>query len=249
MQNTNQLKNNSKAELSIAEMFDRIAFRYDFLNALLSMGQDRRWRKKLVSWLPSSSDAKLLDVACGTGDILQATLEQRTDYKEFVGIDISKEMLKIADKKLGEKFHSQKKSLTLKEMSAEILEFPNNSFDAISIGFGLRNVQDKEKALKEFLRVMKPGASLFVLEFFNSSSGLMSKLFHFYFHFILPFVGGLFSDKKAYSYLPRSVETFYGLDEFSTLLQYLGFQEGRRKVFLWGACVLVEAKKHQRPPI
>jgi len=246
MQNTKS-ENSSKGELSIAEMFDRIAFRYDFLNSLLSMRQDKRWRKKLVSWLPKGSNAKLLDVACGTGDILQTTLDRRPDYSECVGVDISKEMLKIADKKLSENFKEQKKSLVLKEMSAEFLDLPSHNFDAISIGFGLRNVQNKENALHEFLRVLKPGGSLFILEFFNSSSGLMTKLFRFYFHFILPFIGGLFSDKKAYSYLPRSVENFYSLEEFSNLLSCVGFQQGRRKVFLWGACVLVEAKKQNEP--
>ena len=230
-------------------MFDRIAFRYDFLNSLLSMGQDRRWRKVLVSWLPKGSNAKLLDVACGTGDILQTTLNGRRDYQNFVGVDISKEMLKIANQKLRVNFQSRAKSLTLKEMSAESLDLESNQFDAVSIGFGLRNVQDKEKALREFHRVLKPGGSLYILEFFNCSSGFMTKLFRFYFHFILPFIGGIFSDKKAYTYLPRSVENFYSLEEFSNLLACLGYQEGRRKVFLWGACVLVEARKHNGPPI
>lgn len=232
----------SKQELSIAEMFDRIAFRYDFLNSLLSMRQDKRWRAKLVSWLPQKENARLLDVACGTGDILQSTLRGRSDYTEFVGADISQEMLKLADKKLREEFHSQKKPLTLKHMSAEQLELAEHSFDALTIGFGLRNVQDKEKALGEFHRVLKAGASLFVLEFFNVRKGLMYHLFRFYFHYILPFIGGLFSDKKAYTYLPKSVETFYSLEEFKPVLERNGFQFIRSKVFLWGACVLVEAR-------
>ncbi len=232
-----------KGEIGIAEMFDRIASRYDFLNTLLSAGQDRRWRKTLVSWLPRVKQGKLLDVACGTGDILLTTLQGRRDYNDFTGVDISKQMLKLAEQKLQTPMKSQKKSLLLKSMSAERLKLQDASFDALTIGFGLRNVQDKERALHEFCRVLKPGGSLFVLEFFSVHSGLMSKLFRFYFHVILPRIGGLFSDKAAYEYLPRSVESFYTLKEFGEVLPRHGFTLQRSKVFLWGACVLVEARK------
>ena len=238
-----QKKPLGKTELSIAEMFDRIALRYDFLNALLSMRQDRRWRKQLVAWLPTPANAQLLDVACGTGDIMLTTLEQRTNYQNYVGVDISQAMLKLAEQKLAVPMRDKHKTFSLKAMSAESLSLASNTFDAVSIGFGLRNVQDKDKALAEFFRVLKPGAPLLVLEFFTFTSGLMSKLFRFYFHNILPFIGGLFSDKQAYSYLPRSVETFYTQEEFSKVLTHHGFKLGRRQVFLWGACVLVEASK------
>ncbi len=223
-------------ELSVAEMFDRIAFRYDFLNSLLSMRQDKRWRKELVKSLPKVQNGHLLDVACGTGDVIQSAYTFRKDYTFFTGIDISKEMLKIAEKKL-------KPEVCLKEMSAELLNFKDSTFDAITISFGLRNVQNKEKALKEFLRVLKPGSSLLILEFFNAPSGFMSYLFRFYFHVILPIIAALFSDKKAYSYLPHSVETFYKLEELKKILSDLGFEFKRQKTFLWGACTLIELSK------
>ena len=237
-----KMKNqDSPSEMSIAEMFDRIAFRYDFLNALLSMKQDRRWRRILASWLPQGEQGSLLDVACGTGDVLQTVMQRRKNFTSFVGVDISKEMLKLAEKKLGPEV--QAPSLVLKPMSAEALNFPPQSFDALTISFGLRNVHDKEKALREFHRVLKTGASLLVLEFFQSPPGLMNRLFRFYFHVLLPWIGGIFSDKKAYAYLPRSVENFYTVPEFTEVLQKNGFELTRKKVFLWGACVLVEAKK------
>lgn len=243
MQNASGKKTGSQLDMNIEDMFDRIAFRYDFLNSLLSLRQDRRWRRKLVSALPEVQEGKLLDIACGTGDVLQTALRQRKDYVDFTGVDISKAMLALADKKLTKSFLFEKKSLTLKQMSAESLSFADNSFDALTISFGLRNVENKEKALSEFLRILKPGASLFVLEFFNSSSGFMSKVFRFYFHVILPFVGGVFSDKKAYSYLPQSVDRFYTLPEFQKRVSQLGFENIQSKTFLWGACVLVEARK------
>lgn len=233
-------------EKTIADMFDRIASRYDFLNSLLSMRQDRRWRHKLISWLPPVNEGRLLDVACGTGDILKTAFLNRKDYVNFVGVDISKEMLKLAEKKLNDLGlkNSNQTSLTLNAMSAEKLEFPDQSFDAVTISFGLRNVGDKERALEEFKRVLKPGGKLFVLEFFQSKSGILSHLFRFYFHFILPLIGALFSDKKAYTYLPKSVDSFYEIQEFSKILEKKGFLKSRQKIFLWGACVLVEASKH-----
>ena len=182
-------------ESTIAEMFDRIAPRYDFLNSLLSMRQDRRWRTQLASWLPPAYKGKILDVACGTGDVLQTVFEKRKDFTNFVGVDISKEMLKVADKKL-----EAIEGLRLEQQSAETLKFKNKEFDAVTISFGLRNVQNKEKALEEFHRVLKKGGTLLVLEFFQSKTGLLSKLFRFYFHYILPMIGSVFSDKKAYKY-------------------------------------------------
>ncbi len=233
-----------KEELNVQSMFDKIAARYDLLNALLSFQQDKRWRKKLMTWLPKRQNGSILDVACGTGDVLAQALKQRTDYQDLVGVDISQQMLNLADKKLNQSLKKEpKKSVLLRQMSAEELDFPSSKFDALTISFGLRNVHDKEKALREFFRVLKPKGSLFILEFFPSSSGFMNKVFQLYFHHILPFIGGLLSDKQAYSYLPRSVEGFYSLGDLESLLAKIGFQKGRKKVFLWGSCVLVELVK------
>lgn len=233
-----------KEELIVQSMFDKIAARYDLLNALLSFQQDKRWRKKLMSWLPKRQNGTILDVACGTGDILDQVLKQRADYQELVGVDISQQMLNLADKKLSSSLKKTPKNFVLlRQMSAEELDFPTAKFDAVTISFGLRNVHDKEKALREFFRVLKPKSSLFILEFFPSSSGLMNAVFQLYFHHILPFIGGLLSDKQAYSYLPRSVEGFYSLSELESLLGKIGFQRSRKKVFLWGSCILLEVVK------
>lgn len=233
----------SESPLTIEAMFDRIAYRYDFMNSLLSFQQDKRWRKYLARQLPEGESLSLLDIATGTGDIICTISQRRQDYVNFTGTDISKGMLSLAKKKLSEEKSLEKKSLQLDIMSAEELKFSSETFDAITFSFGLRNVNDKKKALRECFRVLKPGASLLILEFFNSSSGFMSWIFNFYFHYILPFVGGIFSDKKAYSYLPKSVESFYTLEEFGKIISPIGFQRKDQKVFLWGACALVHLQK------
>lgn len=223
-------------EKTIENMFDRIAGRYDLLNALLSMRQDARWRRKLVSWLPERERGAILDIACGTGDILATVLKQRPDYSSCVGVDISENMLAIAGKKLGNK-------VRLEKGSAENLVCSDDSFDAVSIGFGLRNIIDKKKTLVECFRVLKPGGALFILEFFPVPSGVLNTLFQFYFKQVLPRIGACLSDRKAYLYLPRSVEGFYTPSELGTLLEQIGFSNGRRKSFLFGSCMLWEAKK------
>lgn len=226
----------AEQETTIADMFDRIAGRYDTLNALLSLRQDARWRNVLVSWLPKRQNGSVLDVACGTGDILTTITRRRPDYRSLVGVDISENMLTLARKKLGD-------SAKLQKMSAEELSLPEESFDAVSIGFGLRNVVNKEKALSEFFRVLKPGGVLLILEFFPMDSGILNRLFQFYFQQILPLIGGLLSDRMAYRYLPRSVGTFYTPLALAGRLRTTGFQMGRQRSFLFGSCRLVEARK------
>ena len=237
----NSSQHNKNSDFTITEMFDRIAFRYDFLNRLLSCQQDKRWRKQMVAWLPQREDGALLDVACGTGDVLLTAIRARKDYSEFVGVDISKNMLGLAEKKLLR--YSQSTSIMLKKFSAEKLKFPDEKFDSVTIAFGLRNVVNKEKAIAEFFRVLKPGASLFILEFFPAPSNLVNLLFKLYFHYILPFIGGILSDRKAYTYLPKSVASFYTLHELQKRLAQIGFLSGRQKLYLWGSCVLLEVRK------
>lgn len=228
------------SEKNVARMFDGIAKRYDFLNALLSAKQDARWRRKLASRLPTVEDGAMLDVATGTGDVAFTCMKAHPEYSRFVGVDISKNMLEIAREKSQQKKLS---SLELKQMTAESLDFPAETFNALSISFGLRNVVDKEKALTEFLRVLKPGGTLLILEFFIPKTGLMSKVFQFYFKHILPHIGGLFSDKAAYKYLPESVNSFYTSNELHKSLSAKGGIVTKEINWLFGACRLVEATK------
>lgn len=228
-------------EGQIAAMFDRVAPRYDFLNALLSLKQDRRWRGILVALIPFKPAGSLLDVATGTGDVVFAAMTQRKEYAGFTGVDISEKMLALA----GLKSHEQKLAnmVQFRQMSAEKLELPDGSFDCVTISFGLRNVVDKEAALKEFSRVLKPKGTLLIMEFFTPRSSVMAKIFDFYFRNILPVIGGLFSDREAYTYLPRSVSGFYSPDQLRGALYRAGFLVNQEVSFLFGACKIIQARR------
>lgn len=234
-------KLNAKAqnEAVIAEMFDRIAPRYDFLNRLLSFRQDQRWRKELVRVLPTVSNGSLLDVATGTGDVLLQIACSSKQFSKLHGVDISSKMLNIAQQK------AKKKGINVnfELMSAEDLKFLDQSFEAVTISFGLRNVVDKKKGLEEFYRVLKPEGRLVILEFFSPKSNFFAPLYSFYFKQILPKIGAILSDRSAYSYLPASVDAFYSSDELRTILISCGFKKVSLKKFLFGNCLLICADK------
>lgn len=229
------------SEQHIANMFNRIAKRYDFLNRLLSLRQDVRWRKHLVAQLPDRQGLQLLDVATGTGDVLIAAAQTHPSYANFIGVDISQGMLDIAREKVARQVPSLPHRLEM--MSAESLNVTNETMDAVTISFGLRNVVDKEKAIQEFSRVLKSNGNLLILEFFIPKNGILGGLFQFYFHNILPRLGALFSDRDAYRYLPESVGSFYTMGELEAKLKVSGLQVTRVRNFLFGACKLVTCKK------
>jgi demethylmenaquinone methyltransferase/2-methoxy-6-polyprenyl-1,4-benzoquinol methylase len=167
------------SEALVGNMFDRIAKRYDFLNHLLSLSQDKKWRKELIEAVPFRPDGALLDVATGTGDLLFAAGRSRREYKHFAGVDISEGMLALAKEKLTKESSTLQNKTTFTTMSAEVLKFPDQTFDCVTISFGLRNVIDKERALAEFFRVLKPNGYLLILEFFPPQTGMMSRVFIF----------------------------------------------------------------------
>lgn len=230
-----------ESEIKIAGMFDRIAPRYDLLNRLLSARQDQRWRRHLVRNVPHRPGGTYVDVATGTGDVLQAVAAQHEEYGQFVGVDISNQMLKLAEKKCAAEVQAGR--ARFENMSAERLQFPDASVDALSISFGLRNVVRKDHALGEFQRVLKKGGVLLILEFFIPKRGLAGAAFQLYFHHILPFIGGLLSDRSAYTYLPQSVGSFYSPEDLREKLYDRGFVIDSVKNFLFGACRLVRATR------
>jgi demethylmenaquinone methyltransferase/2-methoxy-6-polyprenyl-1,4-benzoquinol methylase len=230
-----------ESEITIAAMFDKIAGRYDFLNRLLSGRQDQRWRKRLIREIPTRTNGSFLDVATGTGDVVLGAALKRTEYQHFEGVDISEKMLELARVKA--KSNPLTRPLIFKKMSAENLEYKDQSFDCVTISFGLRNVVNKERAISEFSRVLKPGGHLMILEFFIPKDGFFGKAFQFYFHSVLPKIGGLFSSRDAYTYLPKSVASFYSPIELDKKLAQYGLGVVKGASWLFGAVRLVHAEK------
>ena len=215
----------------VSEMFNRIAVTYDFLNHFLSAGIDRSWRKRAVKILSELKPKIILDVACGTADF--AIEIAKLNPEKITGIDLSENMLAIGRNKI------QKKNLTDKiELIAgdcESLPFTDNKFDAVTVGFGVRNFMNPLKGLKEINRVMKPAGKLAVLEFSKPENILVSKLFNFYFRIFCPFIGGLISkDRNAYKYLQFSVEKFPDGKKFLALMETAGFIETFQKKLTFG---------------
>ncbi len=220
-------------DLTTAALFNRIAPRYDFLNHLLSMRQDKRWRRRLARRVPDRAGLKLLDVATGTGDVIVACRQGKRHPPHCTGIDIAPAMLSRAEVKLSD-------TADLHLMSATSLSFPANSFDVVTIAFGLRNVSDPPQALREFRRVLKKNGQLLVLEFFNLERGFFAPFFNLYTRQMLPRIAALFSDRAAYRYLPRSVAGFYRVDELVHLADTCGLRGGEHEFFLHGAVALLQ---------
>jgi len=231
---------NPCSQREVSSMFDDISAKYDFLNGLLSLHQDKRWRKELLKQVPQSKGGHFLDVATGTGDVLIACEKAGKGYGTYTGVDISPGMLGVAEKKI------KQGSLTAKvfEQSAEALRFEKNSLDCLTISFGLRNVNNRDRALELFRELLKPGASLIILEFFLPEKKILSNLFMIYFRYILPQIGGIFSSKKAYTYLPESLRSFYSAKQLSQKLKDLGMTCKTRKSFIFGSCELLVFQKN-----
>jgi len=230
-----------ESEAKIAAMFDRVAPRYDLLNRLLSARQDQRWRRQLTAMVPYRPGGRYLDVATGTGDVLLSVARARAEYQEHLGVDISGEMLAEAQKKATASGLAPVPQL--RQMSAERLVLADGAFDCLSISFGLRNVVRRDQALREFYRVLGPGGVLLILEFFLPRKGLLAWFFQLYFHRILPFIGGLLSDREAYRYLPESVGSFYTPEAMRAALYQQGFTVATTQSYLFGACRLIQAVK------
>jgi demethylmenaquinone methyltransferase/2-methoxy-6-polyprenyl-1,4-benzoquinol methylase len=210
----------SKKE-QVAQMFDNIAPKYDFLNHFLSLGIDVLWRKKAIRLLKKLQPKQILDIATGTGDFAFEALSLNPD--KITGVDISAGMLEIGKRKIKERGLQDKMEFLLAD--SESLPFDNNTFDAITVAFGVRNFENLRKGLKDMHRVLKPNGSVVILEF-SKPKGFPIKQFYFlYFMHILPFIGKLVSkDKTAYSYLPESVQAFPEGNKFVQILADCGFQ-------------------------
>jgi demethylmenaquinone methyltransferase/2-methoxy-6-polyprenyl-1,4-benzoquinol methylase len=225
----------------VSTMFDRIAPYYDFLNRLLSLGIDTIWRKKAINLLKADHPQKILDVATGTADVaIEAA--NRLSPQQIVGIDISVEMLEVGRKKIKRK--GLQEIITLKEGDSENLPFPDNTFDALTVAFGVRNFENLEQGLREMQRVLKPGGKVVILEFSKPSTFPFRQLYQFYFKNILPFIGKFTSkDPKAYRYLYESVQAFPDGDQFLNILSQTGYKSNRCIPLTLGVCSIYLGEK------
>lgn len=223
-------KNASKKE-QVAEMFDNISHKYDFLNHFLSAGIDILWRKRAIKLLKPYQPKVILDVATGTADFAIEALALKPE--KIIGIDISEGMLAHGREKL--KKRKLDHIITLQSGDSEGLPFMENTFDAVIVAFGVRNFENLEKGLTNINRVLKPGAPIVVLEFSKPKAFPIKQLYNFYSNFALPLVGKLISkDKAAYTYLPESVSAFPEGKDFIKILSLSGFKKCRHIPLTFG---------------
>jgi demethylmenaquinone methyltransferase/2-methoxy-6-polyprenyl-1,4-benzoquinol methylase len=225
----------------VSKMFDNIAPYYDFLNRLLTLRIDVLWRKKAIKELEATQPKRILDVATGTADVT-IMMAKQLKVDKIIGMDISKEMLAVGRKKVLKKELAD--TITLEHGDSENLPYEDNSFDAATVAFGVRNFEDLKKGLSEIKRVIKPGGQLVVLEFSKPTMFPFKQGFNFYFKYILPLIGRITSkDPKAYDYLYRSVQVFPDGDAFLDILQQTGFNNTKCKQLSLGICSIYTAQR------
>jgi demethylmenaquinone methyltransferase/2-methoxy-6-polyprenyl-1,4-benzoquinol methylase len=207
--------------LGSGAMFDAIAARYDTLNRILSLGMDQGWRRKAVAALALPSNARVLDLATGTGDLAIAIAQTHPD-STVVGVDPSRNMLAEGVRKIGDIKLSDR--VDLLEGDAQALSFEDETFDGVTIAFGIRNVPDRAKALREMARVTRTGGRVAVLELSEPRSGMLGVLARTYVHEIVPRVGGFLSGAKEYRYLQKSIAAFPPAAEFAQMMEDAGLK-------------------------
>ncbi|HEX7512379.1 MAG TPA: bifunctional demethylmenaquinone methyltransferase/2-methoxy-6-polyprenyl-1,4-benzoquinol methylase UbiE [Candidatus Methylomirabilis sp.] len=225
----------------VERMFSAIAPRYDFLNRLLSAGRDRVWRREAIRATRLPTDGRLLDVCTGTADMALAAARQ-FPTATIAGVDFSGPMIdrgrqKVADARLADR-------VVLSVAPAEALPFPDEAFDAATVAFGLRNVPDRCLALAEMRRVLKPGGRAVVLEFTTPPGRLFRRLYLWYFHRVLPVIGGLISGhRSAYAYLPASVGEFPPPKELAAWMEQAGFRDVSYRLLTGGIVAIHVGEK------
>lgn len=228
------IKNSDKTKKQqVEEMFDSISGNYDFLNHFLSLGIDKRWRRKCVQTIAGIRPKHILDMATGTADLALECLS--VNPEKVVGVDLSEGMLEMGRKKITQRKEDSR--IQLLKGDSENLQFEDNSFDAATVGFGVRNFENLEKGLSEMNRVLRKGGKIAVLEFSKPRVFPVKQMYWFYFNAILPFWGRLFSkSNSAYTYLPESVKHFPDGKDFLTVLEKVGFKEVKEIRLSFGIC-------------
>ena len=238
----------AKEASRIAGMFDAIAERYDFLNHLLSVGLDKRWRKQAIDVLQLTGRETVLDLCTGTADLALAAMSGERRAKRVVGVDFSTAMLQIGKSKIGGAGASAPASaITLIRGDAMRIPLQDAAVDATTIGFGIRNVEQPAVACREIARVLRPAGTLVILEFSLPRSSALRNFYLWYFRRILPLIGRLVSKHpSAYTYLPASVEAFPSPEEFCQQLREAGFGTVRAVPLTFGIVYMFVAVKGLR---
>jgi demethylmenaquinone methyltransferase / 2-methoxy-6-polyprenyl-1,4-benzoquinol methylase len=231
--------NLSKKE-QVADMFNNIAGKYDFLNHFLSLGIDKGWRKKAIAEIAKVKPQTILDVATGTADLAIAASKLRPE--KITGVDIADQMLEVGRKKIAD--IGLANIITLQNGDSESMPFADNSFDAVMCAYGVRNFEHLEAGLKEMNRVMRTGGKLAILEFSHPKQFPVKQLYKFYFKYILPALGKVVSKhSSAYTYLPESVMAFPEGKVFCETLQRCGFADATARPLTFGITTLYTATK------
>lgn len=235
-----QARNSEGKKVKVEAMFNDIAPKYDFLNHFLSAGIDIQWRKQVTKLLAPSKPKIILDVATGTGDLAIELCKLKPN--SIIGVDIADEMLAIGRTKIQNK--KLQKIIDLQHGDSESLNFADNTFDAVTVAFGVRNYENLNKGLKDMNRVLKPGGTVAILEFSKPKQFPMKNLYNFYFKFILPGFGKIVSkNNEAYTYLPESVENFAEDADFLNEMKKAGFVQVKQKRLTFGISTLYSGTK------
>ena len=234
-------KNSSKGKKEqVATMFDNISANYDGLNRVISFGIDISWRKKVVQLVSKNNPKQILDIATGTGDL--AIMMSQLNPDKIIGLDISAGMLDVGKRKIANVNLSDKIDMVVGD--SENMPFDDNTFDAITVSFGVRNFANLDKGLTEIKRVLKPGGTFVVLETSNPTKFPFKQGYKFYTTYILPFIGKIFSrDKAAYSYLCESANIFPFGEAFNNILQKNGFINTEYRPVTFGVATIYSATK------
>lgn len=203
-------------------MFDRIAARYDLLNRLLSFGRDVSWRRRAARCVEDRGPVRVVDLATGTADLLIALLRERLQIVDAIGLDCSDEMLRLGREKMVRWGLSHRVRLVQGDAASTL--FPDASFDAVTMAFGIRNTPDVRKTLDEIHRLLRPGGTAVILEFSLPESPIVRWGYLAYLRLVVPLIGAVVSgDRRAYRYLNQSIETFYSPAVFCAMMEGAGF--------------------------
>jgi ubiquinone/menaquinone biosynthesis methyltransferases len=231
---------------NIQSLFDSIAGDYDRLNHLLSLGVDKTWRRRSLKQIVcSDTPQQILDIACGTGDFSIAIARKSHPETIVTGLDLSEGMLTVMEEKVASARNLSGKILA-EQGNSEQMRFGDGTFDRVTIAFGIRNFEHREMALKEILRVLKPGGRLVILELSTPTMPVVRGCYNLYFTKLLPLIGGAISgDKAAYRYLPASVLKFPGKEEWMATMAGCGYCSVTHKAFTFGICRMYTGEKPQ----